>query len=107
MYSSPDNKNINNKNNININKKVGNENTYATWSKEKNTWGKDNINNKQYPPPPSSPPPPLHLHSPKKPPLHSPKKPPLPPPPRPPPLINRKTKPVYTNNPFVKDDLEL
>lgn len=95
-YRSPDN----NKNNKLKEKKV--ENVYATWPKEKNTWGKESL----YPPPPSSPPPPLHLSPPKKP--H------LPPPPLPPPLINRKkkpaydnAKPAYANNPFFDNDIAL
>ena len=94
-YKSPDN---NNKY----------ENTYAAWPKEKNTWGNNDIKNKQYPPPPSSPPPPL-----------------------PPPPINRTNKPMhdnakpthdnannnannnnnnlpsYANNPFFDDDIAL
>jgi hypothetical protein len=53
------------------------ENVYASWPKEGNTWGNNNIKNKQYPPPPSSPPPPLP----------------------PPPIIKRRVKP--TNKDFV------
>jgi len=37
------------------------EHVYASWPKERNTWGNNDkiINKKKYPPPPSSPPPPL------------------------------------------------
>jgi len=60
------------------------ENTYATWNKEKNTWGV-NYNAKKYPPCPSSPPPSL-----------PPPVPPPVPPARPiPPPIKRDSKPPY------------
>lgn len=61
------------------------ENIYASWAKEKNTWGKSNSSS-IYIPMPTSPPPPLKPH--------------LPPPPLPdkrqlsvPPKINRTNKP--------------
>ena len=85
-------------NNVNNNNK--NVNVYATWNKERNSWGV-NYNAKKYPPRPSSPPPPLPSNLPLPP-------PPLPPPrlpPRPtPPPIKRDNKPSYLYVNVVLDD---
>lgn len=68
-----------------INQKKEEEHVYASWSKERNTWGNNVIiNNKKYPPPPSSPPPPL-----------------------PPPIIKRKAKPSIKEFVFKSGYIEV
>jgi hypothetical protein len=118
------NNNIDTINNIDnkIKRTVKKETSYATWNKEKNSWGieykntNNNTNNKKtkhknnYPQCPSSPPPQLPLPPPPLPqkirlppskmPLPPPPKMPLPPPPLPPPRpipprIKRDNKPSH------------
>ena len=58
---------------------------YASWPKERNTWGNNEIiNKKQYPPPPSSPPPQL-----------------------PPPIVKRREKPTNKNLVLNKEYIEV
>ena len=72
-----------------INQKRVEEHIYASWPKEQNTWGNNEIiNKKQYPPPPSSPPPPL-------------------PPPLPPPIVKRREKPTNKNLVLNKEYIEV
>ena len=114
-----------------IKRTVKKESSYATWNKEKNSWGieyKNNNNNtnnnktkhkNNYPQCPSSPPPQLPLPPPPLPqkmslppskmPLPPPPKMPLPPPPLPPPRpipprIKRDNKPSYLYVNVVLDD---